>query len=364
ALGEHRLGGLVLRAAAAGWPERVRQGGGAGDEPARHARGPLARRAGDDARRAGRDGGAGDLLALVGARGDGSSAQRAGRRAATAAGERRGGDGDVRAFVRERGGDALGEPAGGGAEGIGAARDDGGRDPAHRAHPAGRGCGPRGDRRRLRRDLDGRAGAGGCLDVSGAVCGAGAAGVERGGPGEAGGWQRDAGVAGGGAGGGAAQARAAALDEDDRGAGREEGRRAAAVSRGSPGTGGAKRRLGSGPSGLGSGPSGLGSVPSGLGSGPSGLGSAAPSAPLGSGATRLDSNPDGSSPTSSAGAAGAEPSGRGAPAGPRGEAPESRRAAGPLAASGAVPYCAVPVMRWSWSVWGERLSAASSRRIS
>ncbi len=104
---EHRLGRLGDRRAPARRPHPLRRGGGARDEPARHAGRSLARRAGDDEEGDRRLGGAGDLLPLLGPGPGRPSAQRAGRRAPPAAEERRRGDGDLRPLLRLGGGARL-----------------------------------------------------------------------------------------------------------------------------------------------------------------------------------------------------------------------------------------------------------------
>ena len=81
ALQHHRLGRLGDGRRAARRPHEVRRGGRAGDEPARHAGGHLARVGRHDERRARHRRGAGHLLALQRARALADAAQRAGRRA-------------------------------------------------------------------------------------------------------------------------------------------------------------------------------------------------------------------------------------------------------------------------------------------
>ncbi len=102
-------------------PHALRRGGGARDEPARHAGRPLARLAGDHGGRAARLRGAGDLLALLGARALRPPTQRARRRAAVGADERRRRDGDVRDRVHLARARACQPPA---LEGVRGARED------------------------------------------------------------------------------------------------------------------------------------------------------------------------------------------------------------------------------------------------
>ncbi len=95
-----RLGRRRARQRQASRPHAVRPGSRARDEPARHARRSVARVAGDDERRARRDGGAGHLLALGLARARRPSPQRARLDPRAHAEERRRRHGPVRELVR------------------------------------------------------------------------------------------------------------------------------------------------------------------------------------------------------------------------------------------------------------------------
>ena len=116
------LGRCRRRQAGARRPDEVRRRSRARDEPARHARRSQPRLARHDGRRAARDRGAGDLLALVGARDLQRASQRARQHPADGREERRRGDGDVRARLHLAGGRRLRREAGSGAQGPDARR--------------------------------------------------------------------------------------------------------------------------------------------------------------------------------------------------------------------------------------------------
>ena len=117
------LGRLGDRRAGPPRPDPVRRGGGAGNEPARHAGGFEPRIARDHARGARVSSGAGDFLAFLRTRARRSSARRTRRHPQAGGGERRRGDGEFRnpGYVSDgaqslgrrprRGGRALREPA-------------------------------------------------------------------------------------------------------------------------------------------------------------------------------------------------------------------------------------------------------------
>ena len=218
---EHRVGRLGHGRARPRRAHRLRPRGRRRDEPDRHDRRPLARRAHDHARRAGRHVRAGAVHALLRPGGDRPSAQRARRRAGGAAGQRRGLHGDVRVAVRftwnrglvgprrRRHGRGRRGPARPG--GPGPVRRELGR-PARAARPARRrGRAPRARargrrdrarraRRGLRRDLRAADRAGGRRLLPPPVRRPARAVVERGGLRAAGAAQRAAGAAGGGRG--------------------------------------------------------------------------------------------------------------------------------------------------------------------